>query len=528
MSAVRLVLSLVAAALLVAPSALAASANGELEAATASFPEGAALTSVGLDALSEAAEVPTLTLDADDVAVHRFGSSTVQVGSLYSLERSAIDDSQTYGHASISLSQGAGDQIAALRTSGPATAQLLEADMVGIAGALLATAEGGSTCSSTEIVAGVSYCLDVRGVYEVAGSGVAQLAGDITILLYGPTLELQTPDGPASFASGVRPGENGVGQEDAWVVLVAKNVQGTLEGGALKLYSAAPTVTAARAALADAAGVVRVGAREYRASSDDMIATGALVLAPAAVPPTSDNGYGTTGPEYADSFTTRISGDVASINLNAAPAFLDSPAERGILAAIVGLAVAGIAYAWNHITFFAAALYTRLNKPDILDNDVRNRIYDIIRENPGISAREVHRRSEQSWGTVVYHLRQLERHHLVVSRSLGRTRNYYENHGKYRGMEVQLACLQSDRARVLARAIATQPGITQEQLAAASGYPQPTTSYYVRKLKQAGLVEEQREGRYAKYVPHADLPRFIAMSEHAPTTSATAPSGVQA
>jgi predicted transcriptional regulator len=115
-----------------------------------------------------------------------------------------------------------------------------------------------------------------------------------------------------------------------------------------------------------------------------------------------------------------------------------------------------------------------------------------------------------------------------VSRALGRTRNYYENHGKYKGMEAQLACLQSDRARVLARAIVTQPGITQEQLAVAVSFPQPTTSYYVRKLKQAGLIEEQREGRYVRYVPVTDLPRFIQLSESSVTTGGPAGAGVQA
>jgi predicted transcriptional regulator len=115
-----------------------------------------------------------------------------------------------------------------------------------------------------------------------------------------------------------------------------------------------------------------------------------------------------------------------------------------------------------------------------------------------------------------------------VSRSVGRTRNYYENHGKYRGMEVQLACLQSPRARALAHAIVARPGITQEQLAEGSGFPQPTTSYYVRKLKQAGLVEELREGRFARYTAHAELPRFLAISDHAPTLGQAAASGVQA
>ncbi|HVM46152.1 MAG TPA: winged helix-turn-helix transcriptional regulator [Candidatus Thermoplasmatota archaeon] len=532
MGPLRLAVALAAALVLASPGALAAVASGELTAGAVALDAASRADTAGLDVLRVGDGVPEVALELRDVVVQRFGHARVVVGGPASASHTlqSIDERAEFASATLTLASGEGEQLVALRAAGPAVATLGASHLRGVGGALLAAAAGsdGTSCAGAAIP---DYCLDVFGVYELAGDARVELAGgEVILLLFGPTARLASGGATRDFASGPRSAEEAgpaARAESAWVVVRAREAAGVVDAGDARLFSPAPTIRTTGATFADAEGVVRMGARSYRASADDVTAHGQLVLAPGPVARAGDHGIdGET--VYASSFTTRISGDVTSIDLNAAPVFLDTPAQKAGFFGLLALLAAGVVYAWQHIAFLAAALYTRLNKPDILDNDVRNRIYDIIRENPGISAREVHRRSEQSWGTVVYHLRQLERHHLVVSRALGRTRNYYENHGKYRGMEVQLACLQSDRALALARAIAATPGITQEALAQASGFPQPTTSYYVRKLKQAGLVEEQREGRYVRYVPHADLPRFIAISEQTATVGAAAAKGVQA
>lgn len=530
MTPVRLGAVLLLGLVLLASPASAAAARGELAAGAAALSSDASLASAGLDVLSVGSAAPALSLELTGVSVQRLGWTSVRPAGPVSTsyQSGSIDERASFESARVTLEAGEGVQRVSMRALGAATALVPGATVRGVGGALLATTglDEGDRCP-TEYA---DYCHDVFGVYEVAGDAQkALVGGEIRMLLYGPTLVVESAGERATFASGAVTAQDAVAAaqtEDAWVLLVATGGSGSIEG-ALSLFSAAPTLRASSIVFDNADGALRVGAMEYRAAGDDVSAAGELLLTPGPVSRADDHGLDGQA-VYASAFTTRVQGDVESISLRGAPAFLDSPAEKAGAAALLAAAIAGIAYAWQHIGFGVAALYTRLNKPDILDNDVRNRIYDIIRDNPGISAREVHRRSEQSWGTVVYHLRQLERHHLVVSRALGRTRNYYENHGKYRGMEVQLACLQSERALTLARAIVGRPGITQEQLAEVSGFPQPTTSYYVRKLKQAGLVEEQREGRYVKYVPHLDLPRFVALADHQPTVGGASASGVQA
>lgn len=548
MTLVRLCLALAAALLLALPTASAGSAEGRLEAASVHVDGVSSFEAPTLDLVSQGDAIPTFSLQAQRVEVYRIGTSQTRVGGPVpqlggELNSNEIDESGAFENAVLSLRLGTGAQLVALKTDGPANGQVTDAHVRPVAGVQYARASdagfgagGGAVAQRCVEATGASdRCLDAFGVQEVVTSASSvSVTGTLRMLLYGPALDVVANGATTAYASGISSAQatGPVEQtDDAWVIVRAEGVTGTISGDAIAYYTSQPALGAPAATFDGASGAVRVGLREYRAHGESVATTGALTLVFDA--PFAGSEYGAQDADgrptaaYGELLTARVTGDVQTISLQAAPVYADSAgATTGAIAALLAVA-GGAAYYWPRLAFGAASLYTRLKKPDILDNDVRNRVYDIIRDNPGISAREVHRRSEQSWGTVVYHLRQLERHHLVVSRALGRTRNYYENHGKYKGMEAQLACLQSDRALALARAIVAQPGITQEALSEVSGFPQPTTSYYVRKLKQAGLVEERREGRYARYLPHADLPRYISISE-TPRLGQNASSGVQA
>ena len=519
--------------LLAVPLASAAPAEGRLEVEGALRLQGpTAIHAPAADLLWNATAVPTLTLDAASVHVERRGSThTVQktpLGPGVQVSSSPVGETADHEDARVTLRLGEGAQVVALRAVGDAAVDAADLDVTPVQGAQLFRGSDVSRagCAATD-------CLDAFGVYAALSErSAARLEGDVSLYLRGPTLVVASGGAETAYASGLATRQDGTltVTENTWIVLTAKGATATLDAPApAQWFAASPRYDAKGLTLDQGTGALEVGARTYRAQRESVDARGTLVVLPETLPaeraPLTDGSAFVPG----ERFAARVQGDVATINLRAAPVYADAAPEAVGLLALAGALVGGLAYYWPHVAWHAtsAALpfYTRLKKPEILDNDVRNAIYDIIRGSPGISARAVQRESELSWGTVVYHLRQLERHHLVVSRTLGRTRNYYENHGKYKGMEVQLACLQSPRALTLARLVLREPGMTQEALAEASGYPQPTTSYYVRKLKQAGLVEEHREGRYARYLPNAELARFVNLAEtsQAPGESHAAP-----
>jgi DNA-binding transcriptional ArsR family regulator len=537
MATLRLATALILGALVALPLAAAAPASGALDVVgdlrlagplTAVAPAG--------DLVWNASAAPQLTLQATGIHVERIGTSqTVAPTPLggVGVTSSAIDSTADVADGAIRFATGEGSQIVALHADGAVSLSASAADVRPVSSARLAQVMAGVNEISGSCSDPGTRCLATQGTYELgAPDAVGTVSGPMRLLVYGPDVRVVDASGQEQvFRSGPTSTTSGatVQYDNAWVVLTISRATGAFPASpARSAYLAEPTLAGAQATLAAASGHLSVGGTAYQAHAEAVEAQGALRLALAPVAP---GDVGIVGKVvYAPGFHADVAGDVTHLNLHAAPVY-EQPAARAIGLAAVGAALLGAAaYYWPLLSFrltaMAAPLYTRLRQPEILDNDVRNRIYDIIRANPGISARAVHRESAQSWGTVVYHLRQLERHHLVVSRALGRTRNYYENHGKYRGMEVQLACLQAPRALALARVILAAPGATQEQLVERSGFPQPTTSYYVRKLRKAGLVDEAREGRYVRYLPAQDLERFVQTAD--PVVGHPVPSGVNA
>lgn len=514
-------LALVLALLVALPTASAA--RGDLTIAELRVEGPATLATTQADLLWTGTGAPALDLSGGLVRVERMGVAYDRVAGEVGVTTRPVYERATHEAATLRLEAGEGDALVSLRLAGPVEARVTDAAARPVAHALVASdAPALASCDGTTPI-----CHEALGATEVAAADATlDLPADVILLLHGPTLVVDAGGETVRYASGASSrSENAATTrtEDVWVRVVVQRAAGTLAtGGPATWYAETPTLTTAAATLGDATGRIDDGVRGYLASADEVRLTGDLVLALADVPDGRPPFKG--GPTYADEVRVEVTGDLATVSLRAMPVYASSPAAAaGALAALLALAGAA-AYYWPLLQFHAtgalAPFYTRLRPPQLLDNGVRHAIYEIIRANPGISARSVHRLSDQSWGTVVYHLRQLEKHHLVVSRAVGRTRNYYENHGKYRGMEVQLACLRSDRARVLARLVVATPGIAQEELVERSTFPQPTTSYYVRKLKSAGLVEERRDGRYARYHPTGDVARFLEMADAHPTVEA--------
>ncbi|HEV8360671.1 MAG TPA: hypothetical protein VGR28_09470, partial [Candidatus Thermoplasmatota archaeon] len=97
------------------------------------------------------------------------------------------------------------------------------------------------------------------------------------------------------------------------------------------------------------------------------------------------------------------------------------PGSDPLLETAVGVgAVAGIAGAlawfWPRIQFFAAPLFTRIPRDEALNQVNREKVYNLIRERPGIHAHAIATHLRLGWSTAFYHLRTLETHGLVASR----------------------------------------------------------------------------------------------------------------
>jgi predicted transcriptional regulator len=118
----------------------------------------------------------------------------------------------------------------------------------------------------------------------------------------------------------------------------------------------------------------------------------------------------------------------------------------------------------------------------------RRRIYRRIQEAPGLHFRALQRDLSLSVGTLEYNLYQMERQGLVVVREeLDR-----------RDRDV-LHYLRQRTTRRLALEITEQPGIRFQELRARLGILPSALSHQLRRLVQAGIVEEERVGREKAY-----------------------------
>lgn len=184
--------------------------------------------------------------------------------------------------------------------------------------------------------------------------------------------------------------------------------------------------------------------------------------------------------------------------------------DDGIVAIAIGVALgtAGLlAYAWPALKFalfnlLGAPLYTRIKADEVLGHDVRQTIYDIVTDDPGVSISTVADRADVGWGTAVYHLGVLEDNDLVVAMRDGRYKRYYQNGGRFNGDKEALAAIQNETTRDVVQVVIENPGITQTGLCDQLGISAPLAHWHLDRLKEADVVEQERDGRYKRhYVP---------------------------
>ncbi|MCA1812498.1 MAG: winged helix-turn-helix transcriptional regulator [Halobacteriales archaeon] len=239
----------------------------------------------------------------------------------------------------------------------------------------------------------------------------------------------------------------------------------------------------------------------------------------------------------------------ALLGTQAAPGSRDSGAQAGGVApldaqaAAVGMALGGAAalvavgiaalalYGKTGLLGLLAPLYARLQHDEVLNNGARESIYRHIVANPGVNVSEVVKRFGLGWGATVYHLRVLERNHLVSTARHGRQVCYFQNGGAYAGQMQGISAVRNGNAALVARTILEQPGLAQRDLCARTRLAQPTVSWHLQRLEEAGLVLAQGAGR-KRYHPTEQLraieERGLLAQRDASTVapSASAPSNV--
>ncbi|MDD5148165.1 MAG: metalloregulator ArsR/SmtB family transcription factor, partial [Candidatus ainarchaeum sp.] len=140
------------------------------------------------------------------------------------------------------------------------------------------------------------------------------------------------------------------------------------------------------------------------------------------------------------------------------------------------------------------------DKPEALFLDTRQRIYNLIEQNPGLHFREIQRRTGLAVGSLQYHLDYLAKKHIVRIEKRGKFTRYYSVQGHQLGESQQtMSLLRQESLRKIMIFLLTKRRANNTRIAEALGLSPSTISWHLEKLVSAGLLEKKRKGRKIYY-----------------------------
>lgn len=159
----------------------------------------------------------------------------------------------------------------------------------------------------------------------------------------------------------------------------------------------------------------------------------------------------------------------------------------------------------------------RVSGGNVLDQDVRARIYEYIRLNPGIHLRGLSAEMHMKLGTLRYHLNLLRLNHKIAISEDNASVRFYENSGTYSAGEQQIhKHIRNETTRKILSVLLEQPMATRQNIADAIGISGPSVSWHMKRLEEDNLIASRREGRMTAYEIPAPVVGYLIRQIRAP------------
>lgn len=139
--------------------------------------------------------------------------------------------------------------------------------------------------------------------------------------------------------------------------------------------------------------------------------------------------------------------------------------------------------------------------PNLWKNKTRAAVMDQIRRQPGSTLSEIAAAAGAELTKVLYHVRILERESVVIHTETT-PKCYFASNGGTREQLLAVATLHTSQTRQeMIRRVREKPGITRSELGVQLGMTRTTVAWHTRRLVQAGIVREERAGRFVRHFP---------------------------
>ena len=150
----------------------------------------------------------------------------------------------------------------------------------------------------------------------------------------------------------------------------------------------------------------------------------------------------------------------------------------------------------------------RLSLEDVLENENRNKIIDLILKEPGVHFNELLRKTELAAGNLVWHLDILETYKVVGKKRIGNFIAYFPYYQKNPISNLDLQLSKSKLTLEILEMIEKEPGLWNSIITKHYKVDHKTIQYHINKLKDLNLILFKSEGRKKKIFPNLESDYF--------------------
>ena len=150
----------------------------------------------------------------------------------------------------------------------------------------------------------------------------------------------------------------------------------------------------------------------------------------------------------------------------------------------------------------------RLSLDEVLENQNRNKIIDLILSGPGIHFNELLRKTGLAAGNLVWHLDILLTYKVIGKTRVGNFIAYFPYYQKNPISNVDLKLQKSKLTLEILEMIEKKPGIWNNLITKKFKVDHKTIHYHLNKLYDLGLIKSKKEGRKKKIYPNLESDYF--------------------
>ena len=170
--------------------------------------------------------------------------------------------------------------------------------------------------------------------------------------------------------------------------------------------------------------------------------------------------------------------------------------DKNVLFVIEGVGFLVIGIGLNVFSDYFQPVESRIE----LQQDTRNKIYNLIADNEGIHLREVCRKLGKQMGVIQYHIYVMERAGIITSHKDGRYRRFFLNLTRnYAEKTAIISLLKRNTTNEIITQILEKKEISHAELASILGITSQAITWHIKKVVKYDLIKSERQGKQKIY-----------------------------